>query len=95
MHDEPRSLPAVRYYADGRSVLVESLAEFEALDPGHADHPDGPFPTPPAARWEGQQEPVASPKDVARALHRAGESKTAIAKALGVAPRTVGRWLEE
>lgn len=52
MQEEPRSLPAVRYYADGTSVLVATLAEFEALAPGHADHPDGPFPTPPADRWE-------------------------------------------
>ena len=93
--EEPRSLPAVRYYADGRSVLVETLAEFEALEPGHADHPDGPFPTPPAAGWEVPQEPADPRAQEARRLFVAGRSQRVIAGQLGVSPRTVGRWLKE
>lgn len=88
--DEPRSLPAVRYYADGTSVLVETLAEFEALAPGHADNPDGPFPTPPAAGWE-----VHDPLPEAKRLRQEGLSHQAIATALGVSKRTIGRWLKE
>lgn len=100
---EPKSLPAVRYYPDGTSVLVETLAEFEALAPGHADHPDGPFPTPPADRWTGGGADAAVPpaaeadgvQQQARAMQQEGMTKRGIATFFGVSPRTVGRWLEE
>ena len=49
---EPQSYPTVRYYEDGRFVLVETLAEYAAIEPGHADNPSGPFPAlapPPSA----------------------------------------------
>ena len=93
MMQEPRSLPAVRYYADGRWVLVETLAAFEALEPGHADHPDGPFPTPPAAGWEGPDAADLGPE--ARRRFVAGQSQQTIATALGVSRFRVRQWLKE
>lgn len=38
-------MPTYVYYADGRTVLVAAQTPHEALAPGWAEHPAGPFPT--------------------------------------------------
>ena len=38
-------MPTYVFYADGRAVLVAAQTPHAALDPGWAEHPDGPFPT--------------------------------------------------
>lgn len=43
--DTPSSFPTWRFYADGRTAIVESPAELAALPPGHAGSPAGPFPS--------------------------------------------------
>lgn len=94
-------LPTWRYYADGRSVIVHTPAEYAALEPGHADNPGGPFPTPPLDRSPGQAEeeaPLLTPEGQraqAQALREEGLSRRAIAEALGVTEYTVRRLLED
>ena len=38
-------MPTYVFYADGRAVLVAAQTPHAALEPGWADHPNGPFPT--------------------------------------------------
>lgn len=90
---EPLDYPTVRYYADGRFVLVETPWDYVALEPGHADNPSGPFPAvpeeasvPPEGLVRHQQ---------ARQLRQEGYTQQAIAEKLGVSRGAVRRWLGE
>ena len=93
----PPDLPTVRHYADGRQVLVTSMAEFDALEPGHADSPLGPFDAPPSGPEAAPPDATEDegPREKARQMQREGTSQRAIAEALGVSPRTVRRLLAE
>ena len=55
---EDISYPTVRYYADGGAITVATQEEYDALAPGHAATPDGPFPEPkaPASRSGGRRQ---------------------------------------
>ena len=55
--DLPGNYPTVRYYVDGRMVLVHTPQEWEALPQGHADNPSGPWPEPPP--WTPDNAPFA------------------------------------
>ena len=90
----PPDLPTVRHYADGRQVLVTTMAEFDVLEPGHADSPLGPFDEPPAADEEVVPLGDDNPR-VARSLRAEGLSQQAIADRLNVSRRSVYRWLTE
>ena len=55
--DTPKNYPAFRYFADGRSELVHTPQEWEALPEGHAGSPAGPWPEQP--RWTHDNAPFA------------------------------------
>jgi hypothetical protein len=94
--DEPRDLPTCRYYADGRVVLVHTMEEYWALQPGHADNPSGPFPVPPVLPEDVPDALVPDARrEQARAMRLLGQSQQTIADTLGVARRTVRMWLKE
>lgn len=57
MTDTPRSYPSYRFYQDGREIVVHSQAELEALPPGHAGSPAGPFPSTDPAPPPPEEEP--------------------------------------
>jgi DNA-binding NarL/FixJ family response regulator len=98
---EPRDYPTVRYWPDGRFVLVDTPMDYAELEPGHADNPGGPFPSPetPEASLHPEQEAPTEEQESrqahARRLYAQGVSRHAIAETLGVSPRTVGRLLGE
>lgn len=97
---EVQSFPCVRYYSDGRQVLVHDHAELDALEPGHQGSPAGPWPDPPEPARPAGVADTAGARDPemlrtrARHLRDEGKSQRDIAEALGVSPTTVRRLLE-
>lgn len=97
---DPTSFPTWRFYPDGRRIVVHTPAEYAALEPGHSDRPDGPWPGAPEPGPEmpaGVEEtaPLPDQRERARALRDDGLSRRAIADALGVTEYTVRRLLED
>jgi DNA-binding NarL/FixJ family response regulator len=110
MAEYPSSYPSYRFYADGRAIVVQNQAEFDALEAGHAGSYAGPFPDQQEAEPELPVAVAERPPDAsgltaemaqeatrrrARALRDAGSTQRAIAEALGVSERTVRRLLGE
>jgi DNA-directed RNA polymerase specialized sigma24 family protein len=98
MPDYPSSYPSYRFYADGRQVVVQNQAECDALAPGHAGSPAGPFPEAEDLS-EASGLPAEAPQEEtraqARAMRESGSTQREIAEALGVSTTTVRRLLGE
>jgi hypothetical protein len=107
MAEYPSSYPSYRFFADGRAIVVQNQAEFDALEAGHAGSPAGPFPAPGPERPVGVAEhpPDASgltaeladhaTRRRAQEMRETGMSQDAIASALGISRHQVRRLLGE